>query len=137
MAYYRPQTKFGERQCFYTCVSFCSQGGSASSGGGADPPPPILQDIDNKRTVRILLECILVYIGRDGLGRQIRKWISNPMDTLYYAELFTLQTPTRIPTPYFCIGQAPESESVPVSESGNVFKPLYSVITEVLCSKNV
>ena len=25
MDYYRPQTKFWVRQCFYTCVSFCSQ----------------------------------------------------------------------------------------------------------------
>ena len=24
--HYRPQTKFGARLCFYTCVSFCSQG---------------------------------------------------------------------------------------------------------------
>ena len=25
--FYRPQTKFGARQCFYTCLSFCSGGG--------------------------------------------------------------------------------------------------------------
>ena len=30
---------------------------------------------------------------------------------------------TLIPTPYFCIGQESESESVPICESGNVFKP--------------
>ena len=30
------------------------------------------------------------------------------------------QTRTQIPTLYFCIGQESESESVPVSESGNV-----------------
>ena len=30
------------------------------------------------------------------------------------------RTLTRIPTPYFCIIQESESESVPVSESGNV-----------------
>ena len=32
------------------------------------------------------------------------------------------KTQARIPTPYFCIGQ--ESESLHVTESGNVFKPL-------------
>ena len=37
------------------------------------------------------------------------------------------QTQSRIPTPYFCIGQ--ESESVPVSESGSVFKPLSGITT--------
>ena len=35
---------------------------------------------------------------------------------------YIAHTRTEIPTPYFCIEQ--ESESVPVSESGKVFKPL-------------
>ena len=75
--YYRLQTKFGARQCFYTCVSFCSpgvgfpacitghmiRGVCIRGGGGADPPAEIhgiLQDTVNKRVVRILLECFLV-----------------------------------------------------------------------------
>ena len=36
--------------CFYTCVSFCSEGGLCQG----DPP------YGNVRTVRIILECILV-----------------------------------------------------------------------------
>ena len=42
--------------------------------------------------------------------------------------IFTLHIlGTRIPTPYFCIGQESESESVsvPESESSNVIKPYY------------
>ena len=35
---YRPQTKFGERSCFFTCVSFCSQGGGLPGGGECLPP---------------------------------------------------------------------------------------------------
>ena len=47
------------------------------------------------------------------------------MATLYYAEnVHIAQTQTRIPTPYFCIGQESESESVPESVSGNVNEPL-------------
>ena len=38
------------------------------------------------------------------------------------------QTRIRIPTPYFCIGQEFESEYVPVSESGIVFKPFKNVL---------
>ena len=35
---YLPQTKFGARQCFYTCVSFCSGGrGSAQPHAGQTP----------------------------------------------------------------------------------------------------
>ena len=57
--------------------------------------------------------------------RRTRKQILNSMATLYYAEhVHIAQTLTRIPTPYFCTGQ--ESESVPVSKSGNVFKSLWS-----------
>ena len=44
----------------------------------------------------------------------------NLMATLYYAKhVHIAQTRTRIPTPYYCVGQ--ESESIP--KSGNVFKP--------------
>ena len=51
-------------------------------------------------------------------------WISNRMATLYYAEhVHIAQTRTRIPTAYLCIGQKSQSESLPVSEPGNVFKP--------------
>ena len=47
--------------------------------------------------------------------------IPNPMATLYYAEhVHVAQTQTRIPTPYFCVGQESESESV----SGSVNEPL-------------
>ena len=59
------------RLCFYTCLSFCSQGGGVSFSAcwdthppfRADTPPPqcMLGDTDNKRAVRILLEYILVY----------------------------------------------------------------------------
>ena len=31
---YRPQTKFGARECFYTCVSFCSRGWGGGGGVG-------------------------------------------------------------------------------------------------------
>ena len=36
--YYRPQTKFGAKYYFYTCLSFCSQGGSAWVHAGVPPP---------------------------------------------------------------------------------------------------
>ena len=48
-----------------------------------------------------------------------------PTVILYYAEnvlIAQTRTRTRIPTPYFCTGQ--EYESMPIFESGNVFKPL-------------
>ena len=46
------------------------------------------------------------------------------MATLYYAEhVHIAQTWTWIPTPYFCIEQKAESESVPESISGNVYEP--------------
>ena len=47
------------------------------------------------------------------------------MATLYYAENVHIAQ-TLIPTPYFYIAQESESESVPVSKSGNVIKPLAS-----------
>ena len=65
----------GARQCFYTCVSFCSRGGvciqgesasrgSASRGrglhGGGQIPPRILWDTANEWAVGILQEYILV-----------------------------------------------------------------------------
>ena len=75
-----------QRLCFYTCQSFCSQGGLHPGGGGvciqgegglhpwrdicirgswADPLPPpsdrTLRDRVNKRAVRIILKCILVF----------------------------------------------------------------------------
>ena len=47
---------------------------------------------------------------------------SKPNDYIVLCRTFHIaQTWTRIPTPYFCIGQESGSESV--SESGNVFKP--------------
>ena len=54
--HYRPQTKFGARQCFYTSLSFCSLGCLPTGGGGrwADPPEP------ENRAVRIPLECFLI-----------------------------------------------------------------------------
>ena len=49
---------------------------------------------------------------------------SSPVATLYYTEdVHIAWTRTQIPTPYFCIVQESESESVPVSESDNVIKP--------------
>ena len=52
------------------------------------------------------------------------------MATLFYVEqVHIAQTRTRIPTPYFCMGQESEIESV--SESGNVIKPLH---TNLFCS---
>ena len=88
-------------QYFYTCLSFCSQGGSTSvhagipppreqaplgaglppglgtpSRGAAPPPPPaqsMLGDTVNAQAVRILLECNLV----DGIYSQVPlKWTS-------------------------------------------------------------
>ena len=54
-------------------------------------------------------------------------WLGNGIETqwLYialYRTFHTTQTGTWIPTPYFCTGQ--ESESIPVSECSNMFKPL-------------
>ena len=37
--FYRPQKKFGARLYFYTCLPFCSQGGSASVHAGISPTP--------------------------------------------------------------------------------------------------
>ena len=69
--YYRPQTKFGARLCFSTCVWFCSKGGvSTPLHAGIHPsllgrhtPLRILWDMVNKWVVRILLECILLGLG--------------------------------------------------------------------------
>ena len=50
--------------------------------------------------------------------------IPNLIATLYYAEhVYIAQTRVQIPTLYLGIGQESKSESVPVSECGNVFKP--------------
>ena len=46
-----PANEVAGRLCFYTCLWFCSQGGSLS---GRHPP------YGNERAARILLECILV-----------------------------------------------------------------------------
>ena len=56
--------------------------------------------------------------------RQTRVWtriqIQYPMAILYYAEYVHItQTQTRVPTPYFCMGQESESESI----SDNVNEP--------------
>ena len=45
------------------------------------------------------------------------------MATLYYAEHVHI-TQTQIPTPYFCVGQESEYESVPESITGNANEPL-------------
>ena len=65
--FYRPQTKFGTRLCFYTCLSVILFMGGVSQYemGGINPlrqtpPPPIRRPL--QRTVRILLECILVLL---------------------------------------------------------------------------
>ena len=80
--FYRPQMKFGTRLYFYTCLSFCSQGGVPAPGvcshrgvpgpGGVVPthggsaPRGCLVETPLRRlllqTVRVLLECILVFI---------------------------------------------------------------------------
>ena len=55
------------------------------------------------------------------------------MATLYYVEhVHFAQTGTRIPTPYFCIGQVSESESVPESVSGNVRAHFYQASASTL-----
>ena len=47
------------------------------------------------------------------------------MATSYYVEhVHIVQIRAQIPTPYVCIAQESESESLPVSESGNVYKSL-------------
>ena len=67
------------RLCFYTCLSFCPQGGSALVHAGKEAPPrkeaPPPREGSTPpgrrlplRTVRILLECILVYLDFHQLG---------------------------------------------------------------------
>ena len=61
--------EFAERLCFYTCLSFCPRGGGLSQCMLRYIPPWADTQVDtptpNRRlllwTVRILLECILVY----------------------------------------------------------------------------
>ena len=91
------RNEVGAGLCFYTCLWFCSQGGSAPLHAGihsldqrqarADTPPPrgqapsppaqcTLGDTGNKRAVRILLECNLVgffYIYRYTLTVKVTK----------------------------------------------------------------
>ena len=58
---------------------------------------------------------------------RVQTWIQipNPMATLYYPEHFTLhRLKSLVPTPYFCIVQESESESMPESVSGNVNEAL-------------
>ena len=58
------------------------------------------------------------------LRRHTRIQIPNPIATLCYAEhVHMAQTQTWMPTPNFCIGQESESKSIPLFESGTVFKP--------------
>ena len=56
------RNEVGARLCLYTCLWFCSRGGSARHPPpGADTPlHSACWDMVNKRAVRILLECILV-----------------------------------------------------------------------------
>ena len=55
------------------------------------------------------------YIARLGLAYRLGLTFQGLMATLYYVEnIHIAQTQTQIPTPYFCIGQGSESESVPV-----------------------
>ena len=82
MASYLPSATKLRRLCFYTCLSFCSRGGLPQCMLGYHPPrpgtpppdqappgpgPPREQRLLLLRTVRILLECILVSI--------IRTWV--------------------------------------------------------------
>ena len=82
MYFYRPHTKYDGRYCFHSRVSLTLAtgrgGGCLTTGGGCEtrgvwpgqrtipPPPPPLQryrqhgNTVNERSVRILLECILV-----------------------------------------------------------------------------
>ena len=55
---YRPQTKLRKGNVFYTCLCFCSRRGGVQPPPQADTPPPSRRPL--QRTVRILLECILV-----------------------------------------------------------------------------
>ena len=60
----------------------------------------------------------------------MRTWTPNLMATLYYAEhVHITQTRNQIPTPFSCMGHKSDSESVPVPESGNMFKPLVALKT--------
>ena len=55
---------------------------------------------------------------------QTRIQIPNLMATLHYAEhVHIAENQTRIPTPYFCVGEESESESEPKSVCGNVNEP--------------
>ena len=45
----------------FTCLSFCPQGGVCIQGAWAGPPQ-ILRDTVDERAVRILQECIFVYL---------------------------------------------------------------------------
>ena len=78
-----------------------------------DPP----REYGQWRAVRILLECILVYITGDRLGYRLgfgfqTHWLHCTVENI---------SQTRTPTSYFCTGQ--ESESVSESVFGNVNEP--------------
>ena len=75
--------------------------------------------------MRLLLTVkLFIYIDGDGLkfglgfGFQAR-WLHCTVQKLFPLHRLT----TQIPTPYLFVGQESESESVPVSESGNVNEP--------------
>ena len=71
-----------------------------------------------------LLQCY----GFFTLVKTYSETYSKPNGYIVLCKTFHItKTRTRIPTPYFCIGQ--ESESVPVSKSGDVFKPLSGIVT--------
>ena len=70
ICFYRPETKFAK--VMFLQVSVCPQGEGVRGGGvgdrgggvcGMHAPCQILRDMVNERTVRILLECILVFFG--------------------------------------------------------------------------
>ena len=66
--YYRPQKKFGARECFYTCLSFCLQ-----IPLDAEPPSNTV----NKWAVCILLECTLVVLSTNSLISLMFKFTAN------------------------------------------------------------
>ena len=59
---YRPQTKLGQSNVFTPACHSVHRGwgGFCIQGVGQIPPPRALRDMVNKRSVRMLLECILV-----------------------------------------------------------------------------
>ena len=76
----------------------------------------------------------LIYIDGDGIGVETLDSDSKPDCYIALCRIFHIaQTQTRIPTPYFCIGQESESESLLESVSDNVNEPLNNWVMSDEC----